>query len=134
MPKIEVHRRERSDTLLCRGEDHDPTLIAVASDPRPNITRGQRVVAGIRAEEVMVIRPDRPLTDALRENLFDCTVVDIFGKGGSHALFVQPRDSDQVIEMEIPNCAFRDLAIEKGASMLVCLKKKSLWILPEEIH
>jgi molybdopterin-guanine dinucleotide biosynthesis protein MobB len=32
MPKIEVHRKERSDTLLCRGESHDPTLIAVASD------------------------------------------------------------------------------------------------------
>jgi len=32
LPKIEVHRRERSQTLLCRGEGHDPTLIAVASD------------------------------------------------------------------------------------------------------
>lgn len=32
MPKIEVHRRERSATLLCRGEEIDPTLIAVASD------------------------------------------------------------------------------------------------------
>lgn len=32
LPKIEVHRRERSPTLLCRGEEHDPTLIAVASD------------------------------------------------------------------------------------------------------
>ena len=32
MPKIELHRRERSDTLLCRGEEHDPTLLAVASD------------------------------------------------------------------------------------------------------
>jgi molybdopterin-guanine dinucleotide biosynthesis protein MobB len=32
MPKIEVHRRKRSDELLCRGEEHDPTLIAVASD------------------------------------------------------------------------------------------------------
>lgn len=32
LPKIEVHRQERSDTLLCRGESHDPTLIAVASD------------------------------------------------------------------------------------------------------
>ena len=32
MPKVEVHRMERSDTLLCRGEKHDPTLIAVASD------------------------------------------------------------------------------------------------------
>jgi molybdopterin-guanine dinucleotide biosynthesis protein MobB len=34
MPKIEVHRAERSATLLCRGEEHDPTLVAVASDER----------------------------------------------------------------------------------------------------
>jgi molybdopterin-guanine dinucleotide biosynthesis protein B/molybdopterin-guanine dinucleotide biosynthesis protein len=32
MPKIEVHRKERSATLLCRGEELDPTLVAVASD------------------------------------------------------------------------------------------------------
>ncbi len=32
MPKIELHRRERSQTLLCRGEEHDPSLLAVASD------------------------------------------------------------------------------------------------------
>jgi molybdopterin-guanine dinucleotide biosynthesis protein MobB len=32
MPKVEVHRKERSSTLLCRGEQHDPTLVAVASD------------------------------------------------------------------------------------------------------
>jgi molybdopterin-guanine dinucleotide biosynthesis protein MobB len=31
-PKIEVHRREQSPTLICRGEEHDPTLLAVASD------------------------------------------------------------------------------------------------------
>ncbi|MDW7644375.1 MAG: molybdopterin-guanine dinucleotide biosynthesis protein B [Desulfuromonadales bacterium] len=32
MPKIEVHRTARSERLLCRDEEHDPTLIAVASD------------------------------------------------------------------------------------------------------
>ena len=32
LPKIEVHRKERSRTLLCRGDAHDPTLLAVASD------------------------------------------------------------------------------------------------------
>lgn len=32
LPKIEVHRKERSATLLCRGEENDPSLIAVASD------------------------------------------------------------------------------------------------------
>ena len=32
MPKIEVHRRARSERLLCRGEEYDPSLFAVASD------------------------------------------------------------------------------------------------------
>jgi molybdopterin-guanine dinucleotide biosynthesis protein MobB len=32
LPKIELHRRERSETLLCRGDAHDPSLVAVASD------------------------------------------------------------------------------------------------------
>ena len=37
LPKIEVHRRERSDSLLCRGEEHDPSLLAVASDEPLNL-------------------------------------------------------------------------------------------------
>ena len=32
IPKIELHRQERSSTLICRGEHNDPMLIAVASD------------------------------------------------------------------------------------------------------
>lgn len=32
MPKIEVNRQARSEKLLCRGDEFDPTLIAVASD------------------------------------------------------------------------------------------------------
>jgi molybdopterin-guanine dinucleotide biosynthesis protein MobB len=32
LPKIEVHRSARSETLLCRGDVDDPTLIAIASD------------------------------------------------------------------------------------------------------
>jgi molybdopterin-guanine dinucleotide biosynthesis protein MobB len=32
LPKIEVHRRDRSASLLCRGVEYDMTLLAVASD------------------------------------------------------------------------------------------------------
>lgn len=32
LPKIEIHRKEKGDTLICRGENHDPALIAIASD------------------------------------------------------------------------------------------------------
>lgn len=31
-PKIEVHRKERSPTIMCRGDAHDPMLLAVASN------------------------------------------------------------------------------------------------------
>jgi molybdopterin-guanine dinucleotide biosynthesis protein MobB len=32
LPKIVVHRKERGEALLCRGEEYDDCLIAVASD------------------------------------------------------------------------------------------------------
>ncbi|PLX87410.1 MAG: molybdopterin-guanine dinucleotide biosynthesis protein B [Desulfuromonas sp.] len=32
LPKIEVYRQERNSSLLCRGEHHDPDLLAVATD------------------------------------------------------------------------------------------------------
>ncbi len=32
LPKIELHRKDRSASLICRGESNDPMLIAVASD------------------------------------------------------------------------------------------------------
>ena len=32
IPKIEVHRKARSNSLICRGETDDPSLIALASD------------------------------------------------------------------------------------------------------
>ena len=32
LPKIELHRKERSATLICRGTENDPTLMAVASN------------------------------------------------------------------------------------------------------
>jgi molybdopterin-guanine dinucleotide biosynthesis protein MobB len=36
-PKIEVHRGERSPGIMCREETYDPTLVAVASDSRPEV-------------------------------------------------------------------------------------------------
>ncbi|MBI5575217.1 MAG: molybdopterin-guanine dinucleotide biosynthesis protein B [Deltaproteobacteria bacterium] len=32
LPKIELHRKGKNDPLICRGENHDPSLIAAASD------------------------------------------------------------------------------------------------------
>jgi molybdopterin-guanine dinucleotide biosynthesis protein MobB len=64
LPKIEVHRRERSADLLCRGKEHDPTLLAVATDepldldvPRLDIDDADAVADFIEREFLLRARP-----------------------------------------------------------------------------
>lgn len=91
---------------------------------------GDRVAVGIRSEEVVIIRPDRPLGADLQENLFDARIVDILGFGGSHTLTVAIAASGERLNVELPNCAFRDLGYAVGDRLQIALRRRSLWTLP----
>ncbi|PNU20982.1 molybdenum ABC transporter ATP-binding protein [Geothermobacter hydrogeniphilus] len=93
---------------------------------------GTRVAVGIRNEEVTLIRPDRPVGDDLRDNLFAAVIVDIFGFGGYHTLVVKIRESPATIELNLPNCAFRDLGLGTGDKVRISLRARSLWVLPPD--
>lgn len=92
--------------------------------------RGSRTAVGIRSEEVMVIRPDRPIGPDLQDNLFHARVEDILIFGGTHTLCVRLQDSDITVDVELPNCAMRDLGYTIGDRLRVCLRKRSLWTIP----
>ncbi len=92
--------------------------------------RGVRLATGIRSEEVMVIRPDRPIGPELQDNLFLATVDDILVFGGTHTLSVRLQDSGVTVDVELPNCAMRDLGYAVGDTLQVCLRKRSLWTIP----
>ncbi|MCM2264779.1 MAG: ABC transporter ATP-binding protein [Desulfuromonadales bacterium] len=94
------------------------------------IRPGERVAVGIRSEEVVIIRPDRPIGNDLLDNLFDARVVDILGFGGTHTLTVAIADSGVRLDVELPNCAFRDLGYAVGDSLRIALRRRSLWTLP----
>jgi hypothetical protein len=85
---------------------------------------------GIRSEEVVIIRPGRPIGDDLQENLFDARIVDILGFGGTHTLTVAIAESDTHLDVELPNCAFRDLGYAVGDRLRIALRRRSLWTLP----
>jgi ABC-type Fe3+/spermidine/putrescine transport system ATPase subunit len=91
---------------------------------------GDRVAVGIRSEEVVIIRPGRPIGDELQENLFDARVVDILGFGGTHTLTVAITGSGLHLDVELPNCAFRDLGYAVGDPLRIALRRRSLWTLP----
>ena len=94
------------------------------------VEKGHRLAAGIRSEEVMVIRPHKPIGPELQDNLFQATVVDILVFGGTHTLCVKLNGSDVAVDVELPNCAMRDLGYVIGDELQVSLRKRSLWTIP----
>ncbi len=65
LPKIEIHRKEKNAPLICRGENPDPALIAVASDeplevdvPVLELSAPRRIADFI--EENILKRPEFP--------------------------------------------------------------------------
>jgi len=89
-----------------------------------------KVAAGIRSEEVVIIRPNRPIGLELEENLFNATVSDILVFGGTQTLCVKLNGSETTVDVELPNCAMRDLGYAIGDTLQVCLRKRSLWTIP----
>ncbi len=92
--------------------------------------KGQRLATGIRSEEVIVIRPNKPIGPELQDNLFYASVEDILAFGGTHTLCVKLEDNGVTVDVELPNCAMRDLGYVIGDAVQVCLRKRSLWTIP----
>lgn len=93
-------------------------------------TPDMRVAAGIRSEEVVIIRPNKPIGPELQDNLFHAMVTDLLVFGGTHTLSVKLNDCEASIDVELPNCAMRDLGYSIGDTLQVCLRKRSLWTIP----
>lgn len=123
---LQVVRRLENHRLLLKG-DLDLVCAAPAEIPV-----GSTVTVGIRNEEVTLVRPNRPMRKELLENLFDGTIIDIFGFGGFHTLVLQLHGYQVNIELDLPNCAFRDLALGIGQQVQVSLRTHCLWILPAD--
>lgn len=93
---------------------------------------GQNVCFGIRPEEVMIIRPDRPLDKRVQDNLIPGIVTGIMAKGTGHTIyFTAKHNKDVNLKIDIPNIAFRRLAISKDKEIIVCLKKECIWVIKD---
>jgi ABC-type Fe3+/spermidine/putrescine transport system ATPase subunit len=97
-----------------------------------DIQVGDLVTAGIRSEEVVIIRPNKPIGLELQDNLFHGTARDMLAFGGTHTLIVEIADSGINVDVELPNCAMRDLGYAIGDKLQICLRQRSIWIIRHE--
>jgi ABC-type Fe3+/spermidine/putrescine transport system ATPase subunit len=103
-----------------------------ASPPkRMDLKKGIEVYFGIRAEEVMIIREDRPIEKKVQENILKGNIIDIYEKGSTHTLYFKEHRNGFLIEIEIPNYAYRKLNIFNGKIVNISLKKESLFVIPK---
>jgi len=119
---------------------YDTTVTAIASDGSlqmqnsivgapcyPGARIGDRVAVCIRSEEIVIIRPNKPIGPELQKNLFKGTVRDILAFGGTHTLIVEITNTGTSVDVELPNCAMRDLGYTIGDELQFCLRQHSLW-------
>jgi len=97
-----------------------------------HLSIGEKITFGIRPEEIMIIRPDKPIDKKVQDNILDGEVLTTLGKGASHTVYFKVKDRDATLKIEIPNFAYRKLKLHKGKLVTVSLKKESIWIIPAE--
>lgn len=91
---------------------------------------GQEVSFCIRPEEVIIIRPDRPLDYRVQDNIIEGEIISIIGKGSTQIMFLKTGGGDTFLKIELPNFVVRKLSLGKGGRIRVSLKKESLWVIP----
>jgi len=106
----------------------------IQSPPQPRQV-GERVTFGIRPEEVMIIRRDRPPRRGLRENILAGRIVGEISRGTEHLLFFRiediPDERGYHLEILLPHPVFERLDMAVGKEEQVSLKKGAIHVLPE---
>ena len=87
---------------------------------RPEI--GRRVLIGVRAEEIMLVKPDRPLRERRDFNILSGSLGEILEKGPTHTLFITEQVSGQTIRMELPNFLYRRYQFQRGQPIRVRIR------------
>ena len=96
---------------------------------RDKLEVGTEVDLFIRPDEVMIIREGKPVKDALKQNIFEGEILDMIDRGRYHTVHFKTMEGKILLEISIPNYAFRNLNMSVGKKIRVALREESFWIM-----
>lgn len=83
---------------------------------------GRRVLLGVRAEEVMLVKPNRPIRERRDFNIFTGILGEVLEKGATHTLIISDEVSGESIRMELPNFLYRRYEFKEGRPISVRIR------------
>jgi ABC-type Fe3+/spermidine/putrescine transport system ATPase subunit len=87
--------------------------------------RGAATHLCIRPEDVMILRPDRPLKHGVRDNVISVILRRIHPRGRHYKLVVEA-SSNEYLDINIPAHAFRVMGLHQGQTLNISLKSQGL--------
>ena len=97
---------------------------------------GDAVEFCIRPEDVMIVRPDKTLTAAMRENFLPGCLTAADRRGAMYQLEVKVGEAPQLngdfdFTIRIPAHAYERLGLEVGKELSITLKKQAIHLIPK---
>ena len=119
-------------SIRAYSEDIGSNLVVSAekSMKAGKFVRGEKFLAGIRSEEVMISRSEyqRPNQD----NSIKGTITHIFTKGALHTIFFSPHNGIGRIEIELPSYALQKLQLSIGDIRIILLRGENIFLLKKD--
>jgi molybdate transport system ATP-binding protein len=99
-------------------------LAAAGTAPGPGAT----VTAYIQPEDVKIVYPDRPVSDAVAHNAFDGRVTSHHESASARVIQVALPNGRE-IEVRFPALSYRPIPLEPGSLVRVALRREGLTVL-----
>ncbi len=87
---------------------------------------GSSITFGIRSEHIIILRPDLPMR---KENLLTGIIKDIYPSGPNSTIIFEPDNSDELIEIVMPEFALSKLSAKPLMTVTVSLRPERLFVL-----
>lgn len=93
---------------------------------KSSLCLGTHIVIGIKAEDVIILRPDLPIKN---DNLIDGIVTEIHFAGTKSIIMFKPQNSNRLIEIIMPEFALSKLNLKPQAFAIISLKSERIFAL-----
>lgn len=102
--------------------------------PPQEATPGDTVTAYARPEDIKILYPDRPVSDAIRQNHIVGKITDLRFDASVHVLQVSLGNGHQ-LEVRFPDFSYRPLSLRPGEHVSLAIRREGIVILrPDDVR
>ncbi len=124
---LKIDEPKGSMTIRLWGKE----IVIPSGHASETVSPGEEVILYLRPEEVMILRPQKPIKESLRQNILAGEVERVLDRRTYRWILFRPAGLEVFLEINLPNYVFRNLGLEEGQAIQVAMRRESFWVIPQ---